>query len=373
MFLVQRLIGVGTYTLCLGWFYLCINKIKGVRIHLWMYCLILAIMGFFYKPLDGSDLGRVQNAMLYYATLTWPELMKQMLTSSSPLAVLYYRIIAAFGDKRALPFMTALLTYILCFSMLIDCRKRFESDKKDISLVLLFFMSRGLLMMTIANIRTMLSLAVVAYAIYAFFVRNKSLILCMALMIVGALMHNVGMLAVLLFLAFYIFSGGNKRKHIVTMLQSVALIPAIIVYGGTFISRAAEKGLAYLSYTDGFFYIWEMILSLIIVTVTLGVLRGYRKVIAYMGQKDGLYHGFLKFQFLISAISFVLLFVEYNSGLRLSWLVTILDMPMLLIILKDERLTAKWANKVRNTLYIVSIIMLFIACFRGDLCSLKFS
>lgn len=377
MFLIQRLIGVSIYALCLAWFCLCITKIKGLRIHLWAYCFALALMGFFYVPLSGSDLGRVQNAMMYYAGCTWPELVQEMLGSSSPLAVWYYRIISVFGDKRMLPFMTALLTYLLCFSMLIDCRKRFNSRKKDVSLVLLFFMSRGLLMMTIANIRTMLSISIVCYAIYAYFVRNKSLIWCMMIMIIGALIHNVGMLGALLFLGYYVISGASGRKRFVTILQSMVLIPAIVVYGGTFISRAAEKGLTYLSYTDGFFYIWEMLLSIAVIIMTFVAILTHRKSVQQHGPvgqaRTSPYNGFMKFQAFVAVVSLALLFVEFNSGYRLSWATTILDMPMLLIILGDECVSPARAEKLRKTLFLVSIVMLFVACSRGDLCSLKFS
>ena len=380
MFLLQRLIGVGVYTLCLAWFVWSIPQVKGLRIHLAMYCFILGLMGFFYVPLNGSDLGRVQLAMMSYAGCSWGELVDRMLNSSSPMAILYYRLVAGLGDKRMLPFVTAILTYGFCFSLLVYSHKRYQCRKAVVSLALFFFMSRGLLMMTIANIRTMLSLSLVAYAIYLYFIERRSFLKCAIVMLIGALLQNVGMLASMLFVAFYIVKGAKGRSRILTVIEGAIVIGIAAVYGRTFILGAAEKGLKYLSYTKGFFYIWEMLLSLMVIAASYFIMLQYRKsfeahALVSAAEGDALMQSrsLVQFQAFIAAVSFVLLFIEFNSGLRLSWLLTILDMPMIVIVLSDPQMSSVRKKQINEILFTISIIMLFVACARGDLCSLKFA
>lgn len=382
MYLGARLIGVGIYLICILWFYFVIPRIRGLKIHIYIYCLLLALMGFFYKPLSGSDLGRIQLSMHAIGSKSVPELINAMMKSSTPLAVLYYYMLSLFNDDRILPFVNAMLTYGLCFIMLMMCKKKFESSKKNIALVVFFFMSRGLLMMTIANIRTMLSLAIVAFSIYKIMIEKKSFLRNFVLMIVGALIHNIGMIALFLFVGFYIVYGVKDRKKWMTFFESLVLLVAMTIYGRSLLLSVVDKGLTYLEYSrkgTGFFYIWEFVLSILVLCATIFLGYKYRagKKIRFNNSDISIirekysYKRFIDFQIFLSIISFFLLFIEFNSGLRLSWLVTILDMPMLIIIFEDEYLKNNRLN-IKNGILIWSFIILFIAVTRGDLCSLKF-
>lgn len=377
MFLFQRLIGVSIYAVCVLWFYMYIPRVKGLKLHLTIYCFLLGLMGFFYVPLSGSDLGRVQLTMKAYAKLSLEEIVSRMMDSSAPLGVLYYHLIGHLGDERLLPFINALLTYGICFSILLRCQKSISCKVSNISLVLLFFMSRGLLMMTIANIRTMLSLAIVGYAIYLQLAEKQPILKCLIIMLVGAFVHNVGMLATILFMAFYIISGAKGRKRFFTFVEMIVFGGAFFIYGGSFVTSAAEKGIHYLTAQSGYFYVWEMILSLIVIITTLFLLYVYKRKYQLLSNKcreEKICFGkeLMQFQCFVAIICFTLIFVEFNSGMRLSWLVAILDMPVFLIILENKYISREQAGKVRNFLKVVSSVMLFLACSRGDLCSLKF-
>lgn len=234
--------------------------------------------------------------------------------------------------------------------------------------------------MTIANIRTMLSLSLVAYAIYLYFIERRSFLKCAIVMLIGALLQNVGMLASMLFVAFYIVKGAKGRSRILTVIEGAIVIGIAAVYGRTFILGAAEKGLKYLSYTKGFFYIWEMLLSLMVIAASYFIMLQYRKsfeahALVSAAEGDALMQSrsLVQFQAFIAAVSFVLLFIEFNSGLRLSWLLTILDMPMIVIVLSDPQMSSVRKKQINAILFTISIIMLFVACARGDLCSLKFA
>lgn len=384
MYLTQRLMGVSIYALCTICFCLLILKVKGLKSHLCIYCLLLALMGFFYVPLNGSDLGRVQLAMHALGNKNGIELIKEMCNSSTPLALLYYYLISFLGDDRMLPFINAILTYGLCFSLLVACRKKFNSSKRDIAIVLFFFMSRGLLMMTIANIRTMLSVSIVAFSIFKIMVEGKSFIKYIICMLIGALIHNVGMLTTMIFVGFYIIKGAKGRNKILTFCEGLLLISSGFIYGRFIILAAINKGITYLEYSQNgtnFFYFWEFLLSIIVIVFSIWAIYKYRKHtkgknfegknVYFVERKK--YVAFIEFQLLIAWLALILLFVEFNSGFRLSWLLTILDMPMLLIIFEDDIWMGYNSSNFKSILILISLGMLFVACARGDLCSLKFS
>ena len=64
MYLIPRLIGVGIYALLLIIVYYLIPRTKRWSIPLNIYTIALALMGFFYVPMDGSDLTRIYSYML---------------------------------------------------------------------------------------------------------------------------------------------------------------------------------------------------------------------------------------------------------------------------------------------------------------------
>ncbi len=383
MYLIPRLIGVGTYALLLIFVYYLIPRMKKWSISLDVYTIVLALMGFFYVPMDGSDLTRIYPVLQLYAqyALDDPDSWTAIMASGTPMAALYYHVLGNFGDERWLPFVNACLTYGLCFALLKSICKRKQVLKKDIALVLLFFMSRGLLMMTIANIRTMLSLAIVAYCIYKLLVERKRGIKYFPLLIVAALIHTAGMAAVMIFIIYYLLKGSKGRNRLFTVPGVIIFVVAAYVYGRSYIQLAIAKGVDYLSYSQastGYFYIWEFILSLIVIFVTLFILFVYYLKI---NRKFGLeeykkereeYSAFTGFMLFLALSDLAAIWIEFNIGLRLSWLITILDMPLLLMIFVSKRSPDTFKYKLRNLIKIISFILLFIACVRGDLCSLKF-
>ena len=64
-------------------------------------------------------------------------------------------------------------------------------------------------------------------------------------------------------------------------------------------------------------------------------------------------------------------FVEFNFFQRTNWFLTILMIPLIVQLLRVSNYSN--SNRViRNNLVFMSLIMLVVACARGDLCSLKF-
>ena len=244
MYLIPRLIGVGIYALLLIIVYYLIPRTKRWSIPLNIYTIALALMGFFYVPMDGSDLTRIYPVLQLYAqyALDDPESWGIIMASGTPMAALYYHVLGNLGDERWLPFVNACLTYGLCFALLKSICKRRQVLKKDIALVLLFFMSRGLLMMTIANIRTMLSMAIVAYCIYKILIEHKGGVKYFSLLIIAALIHAAGMAAVMVFIVYYVLKGNKGRNRLFTTLGVLIFVVVSYVYGRNYIHLAIDKG-----------------------------------------------------------------------------------------------------------------------------------
>lgn len=383
MYLIPRIVGVGTYALLLIIVYYLIPRTKRWSIPLNIYTIALALMGFFYVPMGGSDLTRIYPVVHLYAeyVLNEQESWTAIMASGTPVTALYYHVVGNLGDDRWLPFINAFLTFGLCFTLLKSIYERKIISKKDIALVLLFFMSRGLLMMTIANIRTMLSMAIIALCIYKELVEYKSFIKYFPLLIIAALIHTAGMAAVMIFIVYYVLKGRKGRNRLFSSVGVIVLAIVAYAYGRVYIQVAIEKGADYLSYSQasiGYFYIWEFVLSLIVLFITLYILSVYYLKInrvsgldVHKKEKED-YRAFMGFMLFLTLIVLVAILIEFNIGLRLSWLIAILDMPLLLMIFISQRCPDTFKHKLRRLIKIVSFGLLFIACTRGDLCSLKF-
>ena len=381
MYLGQRLIGVGVYAFCAIITYFFIPRIKGIRTNLNVYICLLGLMGFFYVPMSGADLSRAYATMHLYGNMSMREVWNVMLSHGSPTSVLYYHIIGRLGNDRLLPCITAVLTYGFIFSIIKSYYKNNEIEKKLVAISLLFFMSRGLLIATISNIRTMLALSLIAYSIYKVLYEKEDIVKYIVLMIVGALLHNVGLAAVLLFFVYYIIKGTKYRNRLLTLVESLVLVVGIFAYGKTYILSAINKGKNYLGYSQsntGYFYIWEMVLSLIVILYTFIIIfcyyRNHCKVFyssEEIEEKEG-YSTFVGFVLALSIFSFVSIFIEFNLGQRLSYLLSILDIPLFMMILNSNRYSYQERAKIYNWLLFGSFLLMAIACTRGDLCSLKF-
>ncbi|MDD6400223.1 MAG: EpsG family protein [Lachnospiraceae bacterium] len=338
---------------------------------------MLALMGFFYVPLNGSDLGRINLIMHLYTGFSWSEVINEMMTSSTPLAIMYYKLVGSLGDDRLLPFITAIITYALCFAIMKCCYEKYSLNKNELALVFFIFMSRGLLMMTIANIRTMLSLAIISFSVYKILIESKSLVRHIPFMVVGSLLHVVGLLTTLLFILYYFLYGIKKRSIFINIIELFGIVVLVFAYGYRFIQSAAEKGQLYIDSANsgtGFFYIWEMVLSCLSLAITVYCLIIYRRQKMY-ALKCNNYDidkfknndPFIKYIVFILILDILLFIIEFNSGFRLSWHMTIMNIPLISLTRSYYKSSQQY-----NILLIIGLISLFLACARGDLCSLKF-
>lgn len=375
MFLEERLLGVSIYALTVVLFFFLIRRIKANGLLLTVLVLLFGLMGYGYIPLSGSDLYRNFITMNYYGSLSSQALYDQLKESSTPLGGLYYYCLSSLSDEHFLPCITAIITYSLIFFLLYKTISNIEVSQKIIAVTVLFFLSRGLLMMTIANIRTMLALSVVALAIYFWHMRKLGTIKCFVIISVASLMHTICALVLVVF--FFLVLLNKEINLYIRIISALVCIIGIAVFGGKYLILASEKGAAYVSsYQDstGYFYIWEMLLSMMVISITLWLIYKFLAFnhcnMSSLKKQNANYWEFIKSVGLISIINILLFFIEFNVAFRLSWLISILDIALVPV------LACIGNNKMKiytyNILLICSVFMLLISCSRGDMCSLKF-
>ena len=379
MYLIPRLIGVGVYTLILNIICFSINIMKEKYLSKWIkvYILLLSIMAFLYVPSEGADLYRLFPVMHIYTSMSPDALKDTMINTSTPGVPLYYYLIGKLGVDGLLPGITALLTYTLIFSILLKCYKKIESRKKDVVLILFLFMSRGLFQVTISNIRTVLAIAIVAWCIYTEIDLKRSIIKNIIFYLIAASLHVMGQFMIFLRIILLLF---EKRETKIDKFMKIAFsIGSIIVtmsYGSSYVEAFLDKGERYITggqLGEGYFYFWEALLSIISIILLLYLIN---RVKIYKDKSPVKNNRFvskriLNFLSVIAIFNLGIIFFEFNLGFRLSFFIMMLNIPIGLYCLKCTEGSREYI-KVKNSLLIISLIMLIISVTRGDLCSLKF-
>ena len=187
MFLAARLVALFIYCFFLLVFCFSIAKTKHKKRILFIYILILSFIGYFYVPYETSDLYRLTQIMHMYSRLSFSELFELIKNYSTPLTPLYFYIIGFFQNDHLLPAINAFITFSFCYCILYKASVKYNLKNSHTSLILFFFMSTGLLMPTITNLRTMLSLSMVTYCIYINYFQKSSILKQLPLLIITSL------------------------------------------------------------------------------------------------------------------------------------------------------------------------------------------
>lgn len=382
MYLFERLISLLIYVLCL--FLICYailhTKKKDNHRLLKIYTLMLAVMGYCFVPHTGADLSRLLITMHYYAEMTWTNLLDAISVSSTPGVGLYFFVIGKFGNDHLLPCISAFITFSLCFSSL----KR-QIDEKDvksryIATALLLFMSRGLMMQIISNIRTIMALAICAWCIYQEFYLHARWRKLIIPYIIAASLHVMGQAMLIYRLIFMIVEkANNPTQKIVRIITAVVGGGLIWIFGNSYITAFLTKAEDYYGYAKqgtGFSYVWEGILCIFTLSVVLYMIVTYRRIkpiVAQENSDEGINETahLVSYMIPLAVIDIFAGFIEFNFFLRINWYLTILMIPLCVQLLKVADFTGK-EKVLRHNIVITAFVILLLACARGDLCSLKF-
>lgn len=372
MFLTARLFALVVY--CILLFVFCIAiKTRHKKIILLFYILVLSIIGYLYIPYESADLYRLIQIMHIYSTLSFPDLLELIKTSATPLTILYFYLISFLGNDHFLPAINTFITFSFCFSILYGVSKKYRLKNSDTSLILFFFMSSGLLMPTITNLRTMLSLSIVAYCIYIYYFQKTSILKQIPLLIIAMLFHVSAVILSFIYLLYIAIINLFNARKIFNFILYCFIIIVFFIAGNFYLQKAYVKGQGYIQSTmegTGYFYFWEMLICILVALFVLFIITFFIIKKPYIRQTLVINEKyFIIFMLFLSFLDLIFFKFEYNVGVRLNFAINILCIPLLSVVLSNKNMKH---TVLKYSIALYSLLLLLLSCSRGSLCGLKF-
>lgn len=368
--LIERLCGVGTYALMLGYFF---NKVKYARNlamlnkYLNCYLFILCIMAFLYIPAESADLYRWRAMSEAWINMDLDYFIeKYVLTSSVPIAYLFIYLSQSTGIDGLLPMLCAFGFFGNIFHM-IKCESKLENANADsVAVTLLFIMSTGVFLEVISGVRCMLAFSIVARCAYDEMRKKKNVLLHIPLYIIAILLHTAAIPLVGMRLACMFFE--KKKNPILTVVNLFLGVISILMalhLGSDYIDAAFKKAEMYTS-QDVYSYVWEYIIACIAVLLLFLVLYKFKS------RYPNKYHEMKNsWRYLLLILIYdVLFFSTYTIFQRFFTAGLICSVPIVMNFFNCENVNARW--KMRKFVIFVLLIIIVIACSRGNLSGYKF-
>lgn len=372
--LIERLSGVFVYFIALLIMFLLLRKAatyeKFSKI-LNVYLAVLTVMAFFYIPESSADLSRWFSIGAEW--VEWPFsrfFIHQILTQPTPVAYVLIYFCSFVGINGLLPAICSFIFHYNIFSIAKFLYKNKLGTAKTIALSLLFVMSMGRFLEAISGVRCLVALAILANCfIKEMFSENeadifkKNIPFCL----IAALMHLFafaiyGLRILVFFFDIFVKKGidlSDKKK----IKKYLLIAGAIFLVLHRYIFAIARKAVSYL-FTSKYYYFWEYLIAIIIFITIICVL-----VYLYKNRKD------IKMENILNLMKLNVVFIviellccyQYSIFHRTVTFSAILMMPLITHFLNMGE-----KNKRDMVIFIISMIILVLACARGDLCAYKF-
>lgn len=365
MFIIERLIGVGIFFLVLMTVcYLLIKTDWNLRIILGAYVGVLALMGFLFKPYTTADLYRIYESIDMFSEYSlFAFIPKFVVTSTAPVSRILYWIIGKIGVYGLLPALAAVVTYSCIFYIVIRTAERCHIKRIDVALTVLFLMSTGAFMMVISNIRCMMAAAIVCFCFFRESIERNNSKWHILWYLIAAGLHNMGILAVLIRLCLLIPKLKLSRKQwliaggsaLALLLMAWLIVPALM-------NKLMFKAKDYL-FGETYSYVWEYISGGIVLLLEYWLLYISREFSPKWAERWRETRLFLLVCLLV-ACGLAWVFTFYIRFA--TFIAPILASPILMLSLRNN------TGRRRRIVFAVSMLALFLACARGQLCSYKF-
>ena len=301
--------------------------------------------------------------------------------SSTPGTGLYFYFIGKIGNDKLLPCISAFISFSMCFSLIHNQIDDKRVKRAYIATSLFLFMSRGLLMQIISNIRTIMALAICGWCVYQEFYNHAKWKRIVLPYVLAASLHVMGQAMLVYRLAYLLIEKGkNPTQKIIRTVAAVIAGLLVWIFGNRYIFQFVAKADGYVSnarQNEGYSYFWEGLLCAFVLIVLIYMVTSFRKVKERI-EKNNLDDNRISetirlINYMIPLIVLDVLsgFIEFNIFLRVNWFLTILMLPLCIQLLKYEDFI-DGRKSLCNNIRIAAFVMLAVACVRGDLCSLKF-
>lgn len=385
MFIFERLVGVATYAsililVCLS---LAMTKmVKHQKRILFLYTVILSVLAFFYVPYETADLYRINGFIERYGKHSFQSFMALYEEDSNMgLASILYWLIGQTGIPQLLPMIVSFICYSCIFYIIYKTAKINEISGKNSAITLFFYMSIGTYMFVISGIRSMLGISLLAFCFYRESAEKKFSLFHIPLYLISAFIHTFSavLLTIRLFIPLF-----DMKTTLLKKITHSAFLGAIVVlalqYFGEYIEKITKKADEYLN-GNMYSYVWDYIVGIIVCIVLLSIVFQFKRIETQSALKLNNMRSFLIFCFFIALYCCY----EFSTFHRMvAYLLPIISLPMLMTLLqKNDNERKRVFNQSHRAILdvpfaysvgmvFVSILLLFLSCTRGSLCSFKF-
>lgn len=375
--LLERLIGVFSYCffVFVGYFLI---KNKRTKTASFFVIAGLTILAFFYIPGNDADLKRISEMIVHWKDTPFDVFLKQTIASAStPIAYLFYYLISCTGILGLLPALCALTFYMNVFHIILKIENSGRYSGKSLAIAFLLFMSSGSFLEVISDVRCFVSFSLIMRAIFDESYCHKSLIRHLPLYVIASLIHPAALALTILWFLFTAFIRRQSFIKKVTSILTIVLLSGIAYYlRPELFFDMFNKASSFLG-GETYSYLWEYIIGFIQLICFVYLIIKLSK----NGRRQFKDLGIMQFASVLCLICLILFF-EYNIFHRFITAVSFLLIPIAAEIcqnyyLNDDSLSLPkkkdmFITKNANLLFLFSLLILFIACVRGNLCGFKF-
>ena len=368
--LIERLFGVGTYVLLLGYYFNKIQNASNTRMidkYLNHYLIILCILAFFYIPGQSADLSRWRQMAEPWKNVGFGWFWEhRVITSTVPIGYLLVYLCQTTGINGILPMVCALGFFGNVFHM-IKCEAKRENVNADsVAMTLFLVMASGVFLEVISGVRCMLAFSIVVRCAYDEMRLEKKMLLHIPFYVFAVLLHTAAIPLVGIRLVCMLFE--KRKSPILTFANVLFVLISILMalrIGTDYVDAAFEKAGSYTSH-NVYSYIWEYIIAAIGILLILSIV--YRMKRCYPNEwcetkASGRY--------LILILACSLAFASTYSIFQRFFSASIISsIQVAMTLFSCENMNGRW--KKRRQVYLISLVILLLACTRGNLCGYKF-
>lgn len=383
MFLFERLIGVGLYSLVLV--LVCLSLVgkssKNIKGHLFLYSIILSVFAYHFVPYETADLYRINEYVVAFQQYSINSFWQtHVLQSDLGIAGILYWVVGKIGIPQLLPAITAFVCYSCIFYIIRRTAEKNQISGKNVAITLFFYMSIGTYMFVISGIRCMLGVSLLVFCFYRESVEKKFNILHIPLYILAALIHSFS--AVLIAARFGLAIFDTKATVIRKIIYFIFFGAGILLVFHNFseyIGKIIAKADSYLN-GDSYSYVWEYIIAIITCVVIVFVFSKWRIIKDESNIKLNVW---FIYEIALLVISLCVCY-EFTIFHRITtYIMPIIALPFVMTALqkndnarceiyKRAEVVGTITLNLTSGIIFISILLLLIACSRGSLCSLKF-
>lgn len=368
--LLERLTGVVIYALVLLYYFDRIRHAKSSRTisrYLNHYLIILCIMAFFYIPGRTADLSRWRSISESWknASFSW-FWNAHVLHTRTPVGYLLIYLCQVTKVDGLLPMVCALGFYGNLFHIFKCEAKREDRTPDSVALVLLFFMSRGVFVEVISGIRCLLAFSIVLRCAYDEMYEKKGFLIHIPFYLIAVLLHNAALPLVAFRLLSMLFE--KKKSYFLTIMNVVVIVITSFMavrYGSDYIDAAFRKANSYVT-SNKYTSVWEYVIAFMGLTIIVSIVwKLYKRYPQQLNRDKN------SIRFLLLILIFDLVFIgQYSIFHRYFTALSVASVPALGAFFVFEH--DNGFKLSRKQIELLSLIILLIACIRGNLCGYKF-